>query len=123
MIFINDYKPDLLDDVKSVFEKEILKRGWILGSPGKSYLRFTTPIISELTYINENSNGWRHKESFLLEFRFDPSKNRMNCKAVIAPSDPNYNTNRLSELLFRLLFFKLIENIFWINKKYYFYAH
>ena len=25
-------------DVKSIFEKQIQKRGWILGSQGKSYL-------------------------------------------------------------------------------------
>ena len=45
--FIIDHKPDVLDEVKSIFEKQIQKRGWVLGSQGKSYLRFTTPKISE----------------------------------------------------------------------------
>ena len=104
--FIIDHKPDVLDKVKSIFEKQIQKRGWVLGSQGKSYLRFTTPKISELTYINQNSNGWRNKESFLFEFVLGPSKNRMNTKTVISPSDPQYETSRLSEILMGIDGFK-----------------
>ena len=104
--FIIDHKPDVLDKVKSIFEKQIQKRGWVLGSQGKSYLRFTTPKISELTYINQNSNGWRNKESFLFEFVLGPSKNRMNTKTVISPSDPQYETSRLSEMLMEIDGFK-----------------
>ena len=100
--FIYEHKPDVLDDVKSIFEEQIKNRGWILGSQGKVYLRFTTPKISELTYINENSNGWRKKESFLFEFVLNPKKNRMNTKTVISPSDSNYDTERLSEILMEL---------------------
>jgi hypothetical protein len=104
--FIIERKPDVLDEVRSIFDRLIEERGWILGSPGKSYLRFTTPIISHLTYINTNSNGWRNKESFLLEFVMNPSKNRINSKTVISPSDPNYNTERLSEILMEIEGFK-----------------
>ena len=100
--FIYEHKPDVLDDVKSIFEEQIKNRGWILGSQGKVYLRFTTPKISELTYINKNSNGWRKKESFLFEFVLNPKKNRMNTKTVISPSDPNYDTERLSEILMEM---------------------
>ena len=60
-----EHKPDILDDVRSIFDQEIIKRGWVLGSPSSKYLRFSTPKISELTYINKNSNGWRKRESFL----------------------------------------------------------
>ncbi len=104
--FIIDHKPDVLDDVKSIFEKQIQKRGWILGSKGKHYLRFTTQTISNLTYINTSSNGWRNKESFLFEFVINPSKSRMNLKTVIAPSDPQYNTSRLSEIFMEIDGFK-----------------
>lgn len=104
--FIIERKPDVLDEVRSIFDRLIEERGWVLGSPGKSYLRFTTPIISHLTYINTNSNGWRNKESFLFEFVLNPSKNRMNSKTVISPSDPNYDTNRLSEILMEIDGFK-----------------
>ena len=104
--FIIDHKPDVLDDVKSIFEKQIQKRGWILGSKTKNYLRFTTQTISNLTYINTSSNGWRNKESFLFEFVINPSKSRMNLKTVIAPSDPQYNTSRLSEIFMEIDGFK-----------------
>ena len=104
--FIYDHKPDVLDGVKSIFEDQILKRGWILGSPGKSYLRFTTPKISELTYINQTSNGWRNKESFLFEFVLAPHMNRLSTKTVISPSDSNYNSHRLSEIFMEIDGFK-----------------
>ena len=100
--FIYEHKPDVLDDVKSIFEQQIKNRGWILGSQSKVYLRFTTTKISELTYINKNSNGWRKKESFLFEFVLNPKKNRINTKTVISPSDSNYDTERLSEILMEL---------------------
>ena len=104
--FIIDHKPDVLDGFKIIFEKQIKKRGWILGSPGKNYLRFTTPKITELTYISEKSNGWRNKESFLFEFVLNPSGNRMSSKTVISPSDPQYDTSRLSEIFMEIDGFK-----------------
>jgi len=112
--FIIDHKPDVLDGVKSIFEKQIQKRGWILGSQGKSYLRFTTPKISELTYINNNSNGWRNKESFLFEFILSPVNNRMSSKTVISPSDPQYNTSRLSDIFMEIDGFKTPSGKKWL---------
>jgi len=104
--FVYEHKPDVVDGVKSIFQDQILKRGWVLGSPGKNYLRFTTPKILELTYINELRNGWKNRESFLFEFVLDPEKDRINTKTVISPSDSNYNSNRLSELFIELDGFK-----------------
>lgn len=104
--FIYERRPDVLDNVKSIFENQIKKRGWILGSPGKKYLRFTTPKILDLTYINKNSNGWRNKESFLFEFVLNPVKDRINTKTVISPSDTEYNTKRLSEIFMEIENFK-----------------
>ena len=112
--FIIDHKPDVLDGIKTIFEKQIQKRGWVLGSQGKNYLRFTTPKISELTYVNENSNGWRNKESFLFEFVLNPSKNRMNSKTVISPSDPQYNTSRLSDVFMEIDGFKQPSGKKWL---------
>ncbi|PCJ81101.1 MAG: hypothetical protein COA49_07300 [Bacteroidetes bacterium] len=112
--FIIEHKPDVLDGVRSVFDKEIKKRGWILGSPAKKYLRFTTPKILELTYINENSNGWKNKESFLFEFILEPSKNRMNLKTVISPSDTQYDTSRLSEIFMEIDGFKQPSGKKWL---------
>ena len=104
--FIIDHKPDVLDGIKSIFEKQIQKREWILGSQGKYYIRFTTPKINELTYINQTSNGWRNKESFLFEFVLGPPKDRINTKTVISPSDPDYNTSRLSDIFMEIDGFK-----------------
>ena len=112
--FIFDHKPDILDDVRSIFDQEIIKRGWVLGSPSNKHLRFTTSKISELTYINKNTNGWRKRESFLLEFSFVPEKNRISCKTVISRSDSNYNTNRLSEILQEIEGFKSPIGKIWL---------
>ena len=112
--FIFDHKPDILDNVRSIFDEEIVKRGWVLGSPSSKYLRFTTPKISELTYINKNSNGWRKRESFLFEFVLGPEKNRIKCKTVISRSDSNYNTNRLSEILQEIDGFKSPIGKIWL---------
>ena len=99
-------QPYLIPSASALFEEEIKKRGWILGSPGKKYLRFTTPDVNRHTYINQNSNGWRNKESFLFEFVLNPEKDRMNTKIVISPSDSNYDTLRLSNILMELDGFK-----------------
>jgi hypothetical protein len=104
--FIIDHKPDVLDSIKTIFEKQIEKRGWVLGSQGKNYLRFTTSKIFEVTYINKNPNYWKKRESFLFEFVLDPSKNRMNTKTVISPSDPQYDSYRLSEIFMEIDGFK-----------------
>ena len=90
LITLTDYKK---------FSLQILKRGWILGSTSKKYLRFTTSAIKELVYINKGSNGWKNKESYLLELELYPSTNAITFKSVIAPSDENYNTSRLEEIL------------------------
>ena len=85
-----------------------------MGSGGKNHLRFTTPKISELTYINENSNGWRNKESFLFELILEPSKNRIVTKTVISPSDPQYNTSRLSDIFMEIDGFKSPSGKKWL---------
>ena len=97
--FIIENKPDHVDRLQEIFTSQILKRGWILGSTSKKYLRFTTSAIKELVYINKGSNGWKNKESYLLEIELYPSTNAITFKSVIAPSDENYNTSRLEEIL------------------------
>ena len=42
--FIYEHKPNLLDNVRLIFETQIKNRGWILGSLGNKYLRFTTAV-------------------------------------------------------------------------------
>ena len=94
-----EHKPDFTEDIKPILIEEIEKRGWIIGSPGKKYLRFTTPEIKHLTYVNQKYFGWTMRESFLFEFVLNPEKDKILTKTVISPCDPQFNTHRLSEIL------------------------
>lgn len=104
--FIYDHKPDILDDFRLVFEDEIKKRGWVMGSCSRTNIRFSSDKVFELTYINNIPNGWRNKESFLFELGLNPVSDRIYCRVVIAPSDSNYDTQRLSEILREIEGFK-----------------
>ncbi len=112
--FIYDHKPDVLDDVRKILDDQIVKRGWILGSASKKYLRFTTQKILDLTYINKKANSWKKKEAYLLEFVLNPEKDRMNFKSVISRSDSNYDSNRLSEMLMEINGFKSPIGKIWL---------
>tara|TARA_B110000211_G_C13955313_1_gene498032 strand:+ start:5 stop:1036 length:1032 start_codon:yes stop_codon:yes gene_type:complete len=95
-----------LEKIRGVINKQITKRGLILGSSTSKYIRFTTAKILELTYINKNANGWKGRESFLFEFQLY-NKNKMTFRTVISPSDSNYETQRLSNFLSEIKGFKL----------------
>ena len=60
-----------------ILKNVIKSRGLIVGSSSKKRVRFTTKEISELTYINKNSNGWKNGESFLFEFILYEEKNKL----------------------------------------------
>ena len=98
--FIIEHKPDVLDDLSLIMKEELPKRGWILGSENKYYVRFLTPKIKDLVYYNnQTKNGWRKRESFLFEIELYPSTNRLVFKTVISPSDSSYNSKRLEEMI------------------------
>ena len=101
--FIYDRKPDKYDDI-NIFLMDVIKdNGFLNGSESKRYVRFTTEKIKELTYYNKTvKNGWRYGETFLFEFVLYPDTNKINFKTVISPSDLDYNTERLSELLLQV---------------------
>ena len=95
-----------LEKIREVFYNQIKKRGFVLGSSTTKYIRFTTPKILELTYINKNANGWKGRESFLFEFQLY-DKNKITFRTVISPSDSSYDTKRLSNFLSEIKGFKL----------------
>ena len=98
--FIIEHKPELVDDLSLIMKEEVNKRGWILGSENKYFVRFLTPKIKDLIYYNtETKNGWNKRESFLFEIVLYPSSNRFNFKTVLSPSDPKYNSHRVEEIL------------------------
>lgn len=104
--FIYDHKPDVLDDFRLVFQDEIKKRGWVLGSQSRVNIRFSTDKIKALTYISKNPMGWRDKESFLFEIGIYPDRDRIYCRAVVSPADSSYDSDRLSEMLSKIEGFK-----------------
>ena len=119
--FIIEHKPELVDDLSKIMKEELSKRGWILGSENKYYVRFLTPEIQDLIYYNnQTKNGWNKRESFLFEVVLYPSSNKLNFKTVLSPSDPNYNTNRVEEMLLEIDGFRNSKGEKWfvnIDKK------
>ena len=82
--FIIEHKPELVDDLSLIMKEEVNKRGWILGSENKYFVRFLTPKIKDLIYYNtETKNGWNKRESFLFEIVLYPSSNRFNFKTRV----------------------------------------
>ena len=100
--FINEHKPDLSDEIGEIIKNIIKSKGLIIGSSSKKRVRFSTKEISELTYMNKNSNGWKNGESFLFEFILYEEKNKLIFKVVISPSDKIYDVNRLKDILMEI---------------------
>lgn len=100
--FINEHKPDLIDEVGEILKNQIKSKGYLIGSSGKKRVRFTTESIKDLTYINKKEKWWKNGESFLFEFILYEEKNKLIFKVVISPSDKTYNVNRLKEILLEI---------------------
>ena len=119
--FIIDHKPEVVDDLSIIMKEELIKRGWILGSENKYYVRWLTPKIKDLIYYNsETKNGWNKRESFLFEVVLYPSTNKFNFKTVLSPSDSKYNSKRIEEILMEINGFRESKGKKWfvnIDKK------
>ncbi len=101
--FIFEHKPDIVDNLNFIMKDELNKRGWLLGSENKYYVRFLTEPIKDLIYYNtETKNGWNKRESFLFEIQIQPSTNKLIFKTVISPSDSKYNVERLQDILLEI---------------------
>lgn len=101
--FIFEHKPDIVDNLSLIMKDELNKRGWLLGSENKYYVRFLTEPIKDLIYYNtDTKNGWNKRESFLFEIQIQPSTNKLIFKTVISPSDSNYNVERLQDILLEI---------------------
>ena len=101
--FIFEHKPDIVDNLNLIMKDELNKRGWLLGSENKYYVRFLTEPIKDLIYYNtDTKNSWNKRESFLFEIQIQPSTNRLMFKTVISPSDSKYNVERLQDILLEI---------------------
>ena len=116
--FIIDHKPEVVDDLRLIMIEEVQKRGWILGSENKNYVRWLTPKIKDLIYYNtETKNGWNKRESFLFEVVLYPSTNKFNFKTVLSPSDLRYNSERVEEMLLEIDGFRESKGKKWLVNK------
>tara|TARA_B100001971_G_scaffold208770_2_gene231185 strand:- start:898 stop:2109 length:1212 start_codon:yes stop_codon:yes gene_type:complete len=97
--FVYERKFQINDVVNTLLREVLESKGYIIGSLGKVYVRFTTKEIKELTYYNSMSNGWSLGESFLFEFQLSPDRNVILFKSVISPCDLNYNRKRLHDII------------------------
>jgi len=98
--FIIENKPDLASDLYIIFEKWFKKKGMIIGSKNKGFLKFSTPKIDDI--IPRKGKGWPLKESFLFELDFFWSKrNKAVFKTVIAPCEKELQ-EQLSKALERV---------------------
>lgn len=112
--FILEHKPEVIDDLRVIMIEELAKRGWINGSENKYYVRFLTPKIKELVYVNKKKkNGWNRRESFLFEIVIYPSTNKFNFKTVLSPSDENFNTERVESILMEIPKFRQSKGKLW----------
>lgn len=81
--FIIENKPDRLYDVSPIIEKVVEKKGFILGSINKGYIRFLTPKLYSV--IPRTGQGWSMKESFVFEIDIWPKN--LALRTAIAPGN------------------------------------
>jgi len=119
--FIIEHKPEFVDDIRVIMKEEVQKRGWILGSENKYYVRWLTPKTQKYIYYNKDKkNGWNKRESFLFEIVLTPSSNKFNFKTVLSPCDTQYNSKRVEEILLEINGFRESKGKKWfvnIDKK------
>ncbi len=119
--FIIEHKPEFVDDIRVIMKEEVQKRGWMLGSENKYYVRWLTPKTQKYIYYNKDKkNGWNKRESFLFEIVLTPSSNKFNFKTVLSPCDTQYNSKRVEEILLEINGFRESKGKKWfvnIDKK------
>ena len=112
--FILEHKSDEVDDLRKIMVTELSSRNWILGSESKTYVRFLTPKIKHLIYINEEKMGWKGGESFLFQISVRPSSNKLIFNTVISPSEKRYNRARFEEILLEIEGFRESKGNKWL---------
>ena len=116
--FIHEHKPDIHLRLNKIVQEEIKKRGWILGSMSKVYIRFLTKPIEKFIYYNSTPNGWKNGESFVFEVELSTEKsNKISFKVVTSPCDKNYNRKRLVEIISSIEGFKVSKTDKWSIQK------
>ncbi len=98
--FIIDRKPDSTAQIRDVINQQLLTSGYELISENSKFgIRWLTDSLKNTVYINKQVKGWSTGHSYSYELKISPKRNRIAFKVVIAPSDNEYNTERVSEIL------------------------
>ena len=101
--FILENKPDLTSEIGVLLIDLMKSKGYQIGSENKYYVRFLHPDVEPFIYRNSVvKNGWKLRESFLHEIIISIKHGKFIYKPVLSPSDPNYNTNGLLNLLLEI---------------------
>ncbi|UBZ07249.1 PD-(D/E)XK nuclease family protein [Salegentibacter mishustinae] len=98
--FVFENKPDLWDGFVTNLQEKIVKKGWVIGSKNKGYVRFYTPKIEEVILIYNQPNGWPNKEAFLFELDFR-NGNKIIFRTTV--SDPKTNCSKYDKYLVNIL--------------------
>ena len=107
MDFIIENKPDETLEIRDLLFEVVKENGFEIGSENKFYVRFLSPEVQPLVYINKKvKNGWKKRESFLHEIRLRVKSGVLVYVPVISPSDPEYDSDGLLNLLLEIDGFK-----------------
>jgi hypothetical protein len=105
--FIIENKPDETLEIRDLLFEVVRENGFEIGSESKFYVRFLSPEAQPLVYINKKvKNGWKKRESFLHEIRLRVKSGVLVYVPVISPSDPEYDSDGLLNLLLEIDGFK-----------------
>lgn len=105
--FIIENKPDETLEIRDLLFEVVKENGFEIGSENKFYVRFLSPEVQPLVYINKKvKNGWKKRESFLHEIRLRVKSGVLVYVPVISPSDPEYDSDGLVNLLLEIDGFK-----------------
>ena len=111
--FILERKPDLTQEVNDLLVEVVEEFGFIVGSTNKFHVRFLTEKTKPLVYFNKVvKNGWKLGESFAFEIKIQTDG--IMFLFVISPSDQEYDSIKLSEMLMSIKNFKEPHGKKWI---------
>ena len=82
-VFLN--RPDPATLLYPIFEEEIKKRGYIIGSKNKGCIKFTTEDLNKI--LPKAGQWWTDKELFLFEIDYYWSDKDAIVNAIISPCD------------------------------------
>lgn len=82
--FVFENKPDYYDKFYSILSEKVEKKGWVIGSKNKGFVRFLTPKLLDLIPKYKEFNGWPGKEALLFQFSFKNGE-ELKFSTVISP--------------------------------------